>query len=47
MIGIIDNVLNDLGWNDGFRIPIANEENKKLEEEVRKFSFFNKKFFFI
>lgn len=35
MIGIIDEVLNDLGWNDGFRIPIANEENKKLEEEVR------------
>ncbi|XP_051168042.1 coiled-coil domain-containing protein 39 [Leptopilina boulardi] len=36
MIGIIDEVLNDLGWNDGFRIPIANEENKKLEEEVEK-----------
>lgn len=30
----IDAVLTELGWNDGFRIPVANEENKRLEEEV-------------
>jgi len=30
----IDIILNQLGWQDGFRIPIANEENKCLEEEV-------------
>lgn len=30
----IDTVLTELGWNDGFRIPVANEENKLLEEEV-------------
>lgn len=30
----IDAVLTELGWNDGFRIPVANEENKQLEEEV-------------
>ncbi|KAG5319554.1 CCD39 protein, partial [Pseudoatta argentina] len=29
----IDIILNQLGWQDGFRIPIANEENKCLEEE--------------
>lgn len=30
----IDVILSQLGWQDGFRIPIANEENKCLEEEV-------------
>lgn len=30
----IDAVLTELGWNNGFRIPVANEENKLLEEEV-------------
>ena len=34
MVSAIAEVLNDLGWNDGFRIPIANAENKRLEEEV-------------
>lgn len=33
--GNIDLVLTQLGWGDGFRIPVANEENKRLEEEVR------------
>lgn len=31
----IDMILNQLGWQDGFRIPVANEENKRLEEEVK------------
>lgn len=31
----IDVILNHLGWQDGFRIPVANEENKRLEEEVK------------
>ncbi|EGI67896.1 hypothetical protein G5I_03468 [Acromyrmex echinatior] len=33
----IDIILNQLGWQDGFRIPIANEENKCLEEENWRF----------
>ncbi|KAF3424983.1 hypothetical protein E2986_08613 [Frieseomelitta varia] len=32
----IDAVLTELGWNDGFRIPVANEENKRLEEEIER-----------
>lgn len=32
----IDIILNQLGWQDGFRIPIANEENKCLEEEIAR-----------
>ena len=34
MVNAVEEVLNELGWNDGFRIPIANAENKRLEEEV-------------
>lgn len=30
-----EDVLDELGWKDGFRIPVANEENKRLEIEVR------------
>ncbi|EZA57497.1 coiled-coil domain-containing protein 39 isoform X1 [Ooceraea biroi] len=30
----VDVILSQLGWQDGFRIPVANEENKRLEEEV-------------
>lgn len=30
----IEEVLSTLGWHDGFRIPVANEENRRLEEEV-------------
>ncbi|KAK2584013.1 hypothetical protein KPH14_006470 [Odynerus spinipes] len=36
MRGNIDDILQDLGWSDGFRIPVANEENKRLEEEIEK-----------
>ncbi|XP_032674267.1 coiled-coil domain-containing protein 39 isoform X1 [Odontomachus brunneus] len=32
----IDVILSQLGWQDGFRIPVANEENKRLEEEIVK-----------
>ncbi|XP_036139360.1 coiled-coil domain-containing protein 39 [Monomorium pharaonis] len=32
----IDVILSQLGWQDGFRIPVANEENKRLEEEVAR-----------
>ncbi|XP_050454617.1 coiled-coil domain-containing protein 39 isoform X2 [Cataglyphis hispanica] len=34
--GNIDVILSQLGWQDGFRIPVANEENKHLEEEVAR-----------
>ncbi|KMQ93007.1 coiled-coil domain-containing protein 39-like protein [Lasius niger] len=34
--GDIDVILSQLGWQDGFRIPVANEENKRLEEEVAR-----------
>lgn len=27
-------ILKQLDWSDGFRIPIANDENKQLEKEV-------------
>ncbi|KAK6644584.1 hypothetical protein RUM43_000851 [Polyplax serrata] len=30
----MDDVLKDLGWSDGFRIPVANAENKALELEA-------------
>ncbi|XP_066591828.1 coiled-coil domain-containing protein 39-like [Prorops nasuta] len=30
----IDEILTELGWSDGFRIPVANEDNRKLEDEV-------------
>lgn len=30
----IEEILHELGWDSGFRIPVANEENKRLEEEV-------------
>ncbi|XP_015429686.1 PREDICTED: coiled-coil domain-containing protein 39 [Dufourea novaeangliae] len=32
----IDSILSALGWEDGFRIPVANAENKQLEEEIEK-----------
>ena len=32
----MENVLKDLGWGDGFKIPVANAENKALEVEVIK-----------
>ncbi|CAG9840049.1 unnamed protein product [Diabrotica balteata] len=34
----LEDVLKNLGWADGFQIPIANAENKALEEELAKLS---------
>ncbi|XP_034294810.1 coiled-coil domain-containing protein 39 isoform X1 [Pantherophis guttatus] len=36
VIGSAALVLAELDWNDGFAIPVANEENKSLEEELQK-----------
>lgn len=33
-----EDVLKTLGWEDGFQIPIANDENKALEEELANLS---------
>lgn len=30
----LKDILKKLGWNDGFQIPVANDENKALEKEV-------------
>jgi hypothetical protein len=35
MVRQIENLLKELGWADGFHIPVANEANKALEEQVR------------
>ncbi|CAH1176156.1 unnamed protein product [Phaedon cochleariae] len=34
----LSDILKKLGWDDGFQIPIANDENKALEEELAKLS---------
>ncbi|KAG5864259.1 hypothetical protein JTB14_019631 [Gonioctena quinquepunctata] len=34
MSGNLGDILKKLGWSDGFQIPIANAENKALEEEL-------------
>jgi hypothetical protein len=34
MVRQIENLLRELGWADGFHIPVANDENKALEEQV-------------
>ncbi|KAM3834526.1 coiled-coil domain-containing protein 39 [Vipera latastei] len=36
IIGSAALVLAELDWDDGFAIPVANEENKALEEELQK-----------
>ncbi|XP_034947697.1 coiled-coil domain-containing protein 39-like [Chelonus insularis] len=36
MKGSLKDILKDLGWDSGFRIPVANEENKQLEQEIEK-----------
>ncbi|XP_047107145.1 coiled-coil domain-containing protein 39 isoform X1 [Schistocerca piceifrons] len=36
MVKHIDDILAQIGWAEGFRVPGANEENKALEEEVEK-----------
>ncbi|CAH0557111.1 unnamed protein product [Brassicogethes aeneus] len=32
----LDEVLNELGWDSGFQLPISNAENRALEEEVAR-----------
>ncbi|CAG9859183.1 unnamed protein product [Phyllotreta striolata] len=34
----MEDVLKQLGWTDGFQMPIANSENKLLEEELARLS---------
>jgi hypothetical protein len=34
MVRQIEHLLRELGWADGFHIPVANDENKALEEQV-------------
>lgn len=34
MSAYIEEVLRKMGWVDGFQIPVANEENRLLEEKV-------------
>lgn len=34
MVRQIECILRELGWADGFHIPVANDENKALEEQV-------------
>lgn len=34
-MGGFRDILKDLGWDSGFRIPVANEDNKQLEQEVK------------
>ncbi|XP_057326695.1 coiled-coil domain-containing protein 39 [Microplitis mediator] len=35
-MGGFKDILKDLGWDSGFRIPVANEDNKQLEQEIEK-----------
>ncbi|KAJ8916181.1 hypothetical protein NQ315_016320 [Exocentrus adspersus] len=34
----IEDILKRLGWEDGFQIPVANDENRGLEERLAKLS---------
>jgi len=34
MVRQIEHLLRELGWADGFHIPVANDENKAVEEQV-------------
>lgn len=36
MVIDIKHVLEEMGWSDGFYIPVANVENLKLEEEIER-----------
>jgi len=31
---VITNIMKDIGCGDGFHVPVANEENQLLENEV-------------
>ena len=32
--GFSSGIMSDLGWDEGIQVPVANEENKALEQEV-------------
>lgn len=32
-----DALLSEVGWDEGFAIPVANAENKALEDEVSSY----------
>lgn len=32
----LEEILKELGWDSGFRVPVSNEENRLLEEEVAR-----------
>ncbi|XP_050306787.1 coiled-coil domain-containing protein 39 [Anthonomus grandis grandis] len=38
-MAFIEDILNKLGWNDGFQIPVANRENQELEKELATLTF--------
>jgi len=40
MVRQIEYILRELGWADGFHIPVANDENKAVEEQVILTSYF-------
>ena len=33
-LGASSGIMSDLGWDEGIQVPVANEENKALEQEV-------------
>ncbi|XP_012288293.1 coiled-coil domain-containing protein 39 [Orussus abietinus] len=35
-VSTVEEVLEKLGWGDGFRIPVANEENRRLQLEIER-----------
>jgi len=34
--GFSSGIMSDLGWDEGIQVPVANEENKALEQELMK-----------
>lgn len=38
---VITDIMKDIGCGDGFHIPVANEENQLLENEVGTLSNYN------
>lgn len=32
----MNEILQEIGWTNGFHVPVANAENKALEEELEK-----------
>ena len=33
------NILEQIGWSNGFRLPVANDENKALEAQLERLTF--------